>query len=172
MDVIEKLPSLFTNVVIFDETLSINKVTVLPASAVPSIVGALLLVIFVTVVIIGCVGAIVSILIDNWFDSSEILPSESVDVTVNTYVLSESSVSVIEKLPPKSATEVNSDTMPLINKVTVLFGAAVPTIVGVVIFVSLIEVVIAGIDVSTVIDIEFEIDEIFPAESVAVTVNK
>ena len=43
------------------EVLPLNKVTVVPASAVPSIVGALILVNAVSVVITGASGAVVSI---------------------------------------------------------------------------------------------------------------
>ena len=54
----------------------------LPASAVPSIVGVELFVSDVVVVIAGCAGAVASIVIDKASDAAEILPAASVAVTV------------------------------------------------------------------------------------------
>ena len=55
----------------------------LPASAVPSIVGVLILVNAVAVVITGAAGAVVSIVIGSPVDGSDIFPAASVAVTVN-----------------------------------------------------------------------------------------
>ena len=62
-------------------TPSTNKVTVLPASATPSIAGVESFVSVVVVVIDGCPGAVVSIVIDKASDS-EVFPAASSAVTV------------------------------------------------------------------------------------------
>ena len=62
---------------------STNKVTVLPASAVPSIVGVASVVSVVVVVIAGCAGAVASTVIDRASDDAEMFPAASVAVTVN-----------------------------------------------------------------------------------------
>ena len=61
---------------------STNKVTVLPASATPSIIGLESLVAVSVVVTIGITGNAVSIVIDNESDISDIFPEESAAVTV------------------------------------------------------------------------------------------
>ena len=55
----------------------------LPASAVPSIVGVLSFVNAVVVVITGAAGAVVSIVIFSSADGSDVFPASSVAVTVN-----------------------------------------------------------------------------------------
>ena len=60
----------------------LNKVTVLPASATPSIVGVESLVSDVVVVIDGWDGAVVSTVRFNALDTSEIFPASSVATTV------------------------------------------------------------------------------------------
>jgi hypothetical protein len=60
----------------------LNKVTVLSASAVPSIVGVASLVSVVVVVIDGCPGAVVSTDMFSALDAAEIFPASSVAVTV------------------------------------------------------------------------------------------
>ena len=55
----------------------------LPASAVPSIVGVLILVSEVDVLISGAAGAVVSIVIAIPADGTEVFPASSVAVTVN-----------------------------------------------------------------------------------------
>ena len=62
---------------------STNKVSVLPASAIPSIAGVESFVSAVVVVIIGLAGAVVSTVIFNALDAAEIFPAASVAVTVN-----------------------------------------------------------------------------------------
>ena len=64
-------------------TPSTNKVTVLPASAIPSIVGVASFVSDVVVIIDGLPGAVASIVIDRASDAAEIFPAASVAVTVN-----------------------------------------------------------------------------------------
>ena len=55
----------------------------LPASAVPSIVGVLILVKAISVVINGAAGAVVSTVIFSPADGTEVFPASSVAVTVN-----------------------------------------------------------------------------------------
>ena len=62
----------------------LNKVTVLPASATPSIVGVELLVKDVVVVIDGSLGAIVSTVNENTEDSEDVLPAPSLAVNVKS----------------------------------------------------------------------------------------
>ena len=61
---------------------SINKVTVLPASAVPLIVGVLSFVVAPDVDIVGLPGAVVSIVNATGSDAVDIFPAASVAVTV------------------------------------------------------------------------------------------
>ncbi len=63
---------------------SLYRFTVLPASAVPSIVSALSFVNVVVVVITGATGGVVSTVIFNALDAAEIFPDASVDVTVKS----------------------------------------------------------------------------------------
>ena len=81
-DVIENV-SLSAAITVPRESLPLNSSTVLPASAVPSIVGVLSFVNAVVVVITGAAGAIVSIVIGSPVDGSDIFPASSVAVTVN-----------------------------------------------------------------------------------------
>ena len=60
-----------------------NSSTVLPASAVPLIVGELILVNEVDDVISGAAGAVVSTVIFSPADGTEVFPASSVAVTVN-----------------------------------------------------------------------------------------
>ena len=79
---IEKLPS-FPAITDPRTLFPFRSSTVLPASAVPSIVGVGLFVNGVSVVITGASGAVVSIVIDSSVDGSDIFPASSVAVTVN-----------------------------------------------------------------------------------------
>ena len=65
------------------EVSPLNKVTLLPASAVPSIVGVLNLVNTVVVDIDGVLGAVASIVIANSLDASDSFPNASVALTVS-----------------------------------------------------------------------------------------
>ena len=56
----------------------------LPASAIPSIVGVESLVNDVVVIIDGLPGAVASIVIDKALDAADIFPAASSDVTVKT----------------------------------------------------------------------------------------
>ena len=61
---------------------SINKVTVLPASAVPLISGVVSFVVAPDVVISGLPGAVVSIVNKTGSDSADVFPAASVALTV------------------------------------------------------------------------------------------
>ena len=63
------------------EVSPLNKVTVLPASAVPLIVGVVSLVVVVPVVITGASGAVVSIVNASAVEVDEVFPAASVAVT-------------------------------------------------------------------------------------------
>ena len=63
---------------------STNKVTVLPASAVPLIVGVVSFVVAPDVVISGLPGAVVSIVNETASDAGDIFPAVSVAVTVKS----------------------------------------------------------------------------------------
>ena len=69
-------------VVLPREVLPLKSSTVLPASAVPSIVGVGLFVNSVVVVIDGVLGAVVSIVIANSSEGADSFPNASVAVTV------------------------------------------------------------------------------------------
>ena len=79
---IEKLPSSAATTVP-RESLPLNSSTVLPASAVPSIIGVASFVRGVVVDITGASGAVVSIVIGSPIDGAEVFPASSVAVTVN-----------------------------------------------------------------------------------------
>ena len=79
---IEKAPS-DPAVAVPREVSPLNSSTVLPASAVPSIVGVLSLVNAIVVDITGAFGAVVSIVIGSPIDGEEVFPASSVAVTVN-----------------------------------------------------------------------------------------
>ena len=65
------------------EVSPLNSSTVLPASAVPSIVGVGLFVKSVAVVIDGVLGAVVSIVIANSLEAVDSFPAASVALTVS-----------------------------------------------------------------------------------------
>ena len=122
---------------------STNKVTVLPFSAVPLIVGVVSFVVVDDVDIVGLPGAVVSIVNATGSDAVDIFPAASVAVTVKTKSCSESEGLVIEKEPSVFAVvDPNSDD-PL-NSFTVLPASAVPLTDGVVSFVVVVPVVIVG----------------------------
>ena len=64
------------------DSLPLNSSTILPASAVPSIVGVVRFVVVVVVVIVGIFGNVVSISIDISEDSADSLPAASVALKV------------------------------------------------------------------------------------------
>ena len=66
------------------EVSPLNKVKVLPASAVPSIAGVESLVRDVVVVIDGSLGAMVSTVKENTEDSEDVLPAPSLAVNVKS----------------------------------------------------------------------------------------
>ena len=63
-------------------TPSTNKVTVLPASAVPMMIGVVSLVVVSVVVNVGAAGGVVSTVRFKALDASEIFPAASVALTV------------------------------------------------------------------------------------------
>ena len=75
-----KLPSA-SAVAIPREVSPLNNSTVLPASAVPTIVGVLMLVNNVSVVITGASGAVVSIVKSSAVEADEVFPAASVAIT-------------------------------------------------------------------------------------------
>ena len=121
-------------------------------------------------------GGVISIVIRSGVDEAEILPSESVDVTVIELTPSLSSDDdVIEKFPSTSVSAVSPVLIPLIERFIILSASAVPSIVGVVSFVDAVAVVINGAFgavVSIFIVISEDNEDSFPAASVAWTVIK
>ena len=105
--------------------------TVLPASAIPVIVGVVSFPREVLVKEEGALGAVVSTVIDKAEDDEEVLPAASVEVVVNEYEPSLRADDVMEKLPLLSAVVEPKRTEPL-NSFTVLPASAVPVKVGVV----------------------------------------
>ena len=154
---------------------STNKVTVLPASAVPLIVGVVSFVVAPDVDIVGLPGAVVSIVNATGSDAVDVFPAASVAVTVkmNAAPCSESEGLVIVKEPSVFAVVDPNSAEPL-NSFTVLPASAVPLIVGVVSFVVAPDVVISGLPgavVSIVNVTASDAVDIFPAVSVALTVK-
>ena len=108
--------------------------TVLPASAVPVIIGVLSFVVVAEVVKDkGALGAVVSIVIDKADDIDEVLPALSVAVAVNEYDPSLRADDVIEKVLLLSAVAEPKSVEPSYS-LTVLPTSAVPVIVGVLSF--------------------------------------
>ena len=152
----------------------LNSFTVLPASAVPLIVGVVTFVVVDDVDIVGCAGFVVSIVNATGSDAVDVFPAASVAVTVKTKSCAESEGLVIVKEPSVFAVvDPNSDD-PL-NSFTVLPASAVPTIVGVVLFVVVDDVDIvgcAGFVVSIVNATALDESDTLFAASVAMTVNE
>ena len=82
LGVIENIPVVPSAVVVPRDTSPLNSSTVLPASAIPSIVGVASFVSDVVVIIDGLPGAVASTVIDKASDAAEIFPAASVAVTV------------------------------------------------------------------------------------------
>ena len=170
VSVMEKLP-LLSAVVTPKTAAPFLRVTVEPASAVPDIVGVESFVLEILVKDVGAFGAVVSIVIDKAREVEETLPAASVAFAVIEYVPSEiGEDGVNEKLPSLSAVVVPK-VEESINMVMVEFASALPVIVGVG---SLVieeevakEVGASGDVVSIVMESEEDLEEIFPAESVA-----
>ena len=86
----------------------------LPASALPVIVGVMSFVMVETVDSdVGALGEVVSIVIDKEEDSDEVLPAASVAVVVNEYVPSLRAEDVMEKVPLLSAVSDPKRVLPL-----------------------------------------------------------
>ena len=77
-------PVVSSAVVVPRDTSPLNSSTVLPASAIPSIVGVASFVSDVVVIIDGLPGAVASIVIDTEFDISEEFPNGSEEETAKT----------------------------------------------------------------------------------------
>ena len=122
----------------------LNKVTLLPASAIPSIVGVASFVSVVVVIIDGLPGAVESIVIDTEFDNSEEFPNGSEEETEKTYLPSSCKGAFMEKSPLTLALVVIPELLPSINKFIILPESAVPSIAGVESLVSGVVVVIDG----------------------------
>ena len=82
LGVIENIPVVASAVVVPRDTSPLNSSTVLPDSAVPIIIGVVLLVVVSVVVNVGAAGAVVSTVRFNALDAAEIFPIASVAVTV------------------------------------------------------------------------------------------
>jgi len=153
-----------------------RRVIVELASAVPVIIGVVSFVSEEVVArVAGASGAVVSIVMDIDDDTDEILPAESVAVAVREYTPSaRAEEGETEKFPSPSAVAVPITTSPL-RRVIVALASEVPVIVGVVLFVigEVVDKVVGAIgavesEVSIVMEIEADFDDIFPTKSVAV----
>ena len=83
LGVIENIPDVPSAVVAPRDVSPLNSSTVLPASAVPMMIGVVSLVVVSVVVNVGAAGAVVSTVIFNALDAEEVFPAASVAVTVN-----------------------------------------------------------------------------------------
>ena len=77
-------PVIPSAVVVPKDASPLNSSTILPASAIPSIVGVASFVSDVVVVIDGSLGAIVSTVNENTEDSEDVLPAPSLAVNVKS----------------------------------------------------------------------------------------
>ena len=82
LGVIENIPVVPSAVVVPRESLPLNSSTVLPASAVPIIIGVVSLVVVSVVVNVGAAGEVVSTVMLSALDAAEVFPAASVAVTV------------------------------------------------------------------------------------------
>ena len=82
LGVIENIPVVASAVVVPRDTSPLSSCTVLPASAVPIIIGVVSLVVVSVVVNVGAAGAVVSTVMLSALDAAEIFPAASVAVTV------------------------------------------------------------------------------------------
>src|SRR5690606_36357910 len=115
------------------EVPSLNTSTVLSASAVPLIVGvaSVLTASSLGLVMLGALGAVVSMIIVVATDSALVLPAASIALVLVPFPLSDHAlVGVYVQSPLPSAVVVPCES-PSLNTSTVLFASAVPLIVGV-----------------------------------------
>ena len=113
----------------------------LPASALPVIVGVLSLVVVEKVVKDdGASGAVVSIVIANGAEADDVLPAVSIAIAIKEYVPVLSIEEVIEKTPFSFVFAEPKRVVPL-YRFTVLPASALPVIVGVLSLVVVEEVV-------------------------------
>ena len=82
LGVIENIPVVASAVVVPRVASPLSSSTVLPASAVPIIIGVVSLVVVSAVVNVGAAGAVVSIVMLSALDAAEIFPAASFAVTV------------------------------------------------------------------------------------------
>ena len=82
LGVIENIPVVASAVVVPRDTSPLSSSTVLPASAVPMMIGVVSLVVVSVVVNVGAAGAVVSTVMLNALDAEEVFPAASVAVTV------------------------------------------------------------------------------------------
>ena len=135
----EKFP--VSAITVSTDVAPLNSSTVVPASAVPSIVNDCVLTVAGEVVIIGASGGMVSSVMNIADDASDVFdPSDA--VTVNELAPSVS-VTVNEKLP-ESAVTVSPVDVPPLSSATVVPASAVPSIVNDCVLTVAGEVVIIG----------------------------
>ena len=82
LGIIENIPVVASAVVVPRDASPLSSSTVLPASAVPIIIGVVSLVVVSVVVNVGAAGAVVSTVMFNALDAEEGFPAASVAVTV------------------------------------------------------------------------------------------
>ena len=82
LGVIENIPVVTSAVVVPRDTSPLSSSTVLPASAVPMMIGVVSLVVVSVVVNVGAAGAVVSTVKLNALDAEEVFPAASVALTV------------------------------------------------------------------------------------------
>ena len=82
LGVIENIPVVASAVVVPIDASPLSSSTVLPASAVPIIIGVVSLVVVSVVVNVGADGAVVSTVMLSELDAAEVFPAVSVAVTV------------------------------------------------------------------------------------------
>ena len=142
-------------------------------SAVPVTVGVVSFVIEDGIINneVGASGAVVSIVIEREEDLEETLPAASVADALIEYVPSEIAEEGVKEKEPSVSAVVVPKVEESINRVTLELASAVPVIVGVESFVVeeavAREVGASGTVVSIVMEMEEDLEEIFPAESVA-----
>ena len=145
----------------------------LPASAVPAMVGFVLLVVVLAVVSRGLSGAVFSTVRVIGVEAGEAFPAASLATAVIAWApLARAVVGVKVHAPVEEATAVPS-TVDLSYTLTVLRASAVPAMTGLVLLVVLFAVVKTGLSgavVSTVNVIAFDAADTLPAASLAVAV--
>ena len=170
----EKFPSL--SAVAVPKTISpFSNVTVELGSAIPVIVGVESFDEEEVAKELGAFGAVVSIVREIADDLEETLPAESVADALIEYVPSEIAEDGVKENAPLESAVVVPKVEESINRVTFELASAFPVIVGVESFVEeevAKDVGASGAVVSIVIEIEEDLEETFPEESVAVNLTE